>query len=157
MKIKNQSQRLLLFLIFSTLLKQIKIKSFGTKTLLKTCRKIKTLIFKSYNDWTGCLLADQTGRPRQKSVDWSGRLTCTDVHAAWAGEPVDRAVDSPESSALWKWPQSTGRELCSMYPVPVDRAVDWWHNDQKNDHWADWTEGQNCPFLLPTGRIFIGI
>ena len=42
MKIKNQSQRLLLFLIFSTLYNKIKMKSFGLKTLLKTC--IKTLI-----------------------------------------------------------------------------------------------------------------
>ena len=41
MKSKNQSQRLLLFLIFSTLYNKIKMKSFGLKTLLKTC--IKTL------------------------------------------------------------------------------------------------------------------
>ena len=47
-----------------------------------------------------------------------------DVHAARAGGPVDQAVDHPESSALWKWPRSTGRELCSLYPVSVDRAVD---------------------------------
>ena len=31
---------------------------------------------------------------------------------AWTAGLVDRAVDCPESSGLWKWPRSTGRELC---------------------------------------------
>jgi len=76
---------------------------------------------------------------------------------AWTGGPVDQAVDCPESSAIWKWPRltsrSTGRELllfvsspgrptesrCSLFPGPVDRAVDRWHNGHKNDRWlVDW-------------------
>ena len=39
MKIKDQSQRLLLFLIFPILLKINKDQIFKPKTLLKTCRK----------------------------------------------------------------------------------------------------------------------
>ena len=34
-----------------------------------------------------------------------------DMHTALPGGPVDRPGRPPESSALWKWPQSTGREL----------------------------------------------
>jgi len=41
MKIKNNPKDFSFFLIFSNPLKQIKIKSFGLKTLLKAC--IKTL------------------------------------------------------------------------------------------------------------------
>ena len=44
-----------------------------------------------------------------------------------------------------------------LYPVPVNRAVDRWHNGHKNDRWAGRPggrpEGQKCPFLLPTGRF----
>ena len=94
---------------------------------------------------------------------------------AWACGPVDRAVDHPESSALWKWPRSTGREL---YPVLVDRAVnravDRRHNGHKNDRWlvnraVGWStgrlagqpggrpEGHFWPFLAANGQNFCGL
>ena len=64
--------------------------------------KIKSQVFNPYKSWTSLV-----GRPLQKSVDWSGRPTCTNVHGSlgwWAGRP--------------------SRELCSLEMAPVDRPVD---------------------------------
>ena len=51
------------------------------------------------------------GRPRQKSVDRSGRPMCTNVHNQF-GWRVGRPT------------RSTPRELCSLDLAPVDQAVD---------------------------------
>ena len=83
---------------------------------------------------TGCLPVDRSGRPTCTQPRLGGRST--------------GSVDRQRASALWKWPQSTGRstgrELCSLYPglgrpagrptsptvenmtvePPVDRPVD---------------------------------
>ena len=72
--------------------------------------KIKTQVFNPYNVGAGCLPVDRSGRP-----------TCTDVHAAQAGRPVDRPGRPLESK---KWPRSTARELWSLEMAPIDRAVD---------------------------------
>ena len=66
-------------------------------------------------------------RPTEPGVERPSRSTTpgsVDRHAqtctpCLAGGPVDRPDRPPESSALWKWPQSngrsTGRELCSLF------------------------------------------
>ena len=106
---------------------------------------IKRQVFKSLNSWTW----PSAGRPLQKSVDRSGRSTCTDVHASlswWAGRPsrefcslemapVDRPVY--RQRALFSV-SSSGRPTesrCSRFPDPIDRAVDRWLNGHKNDRW----------------------
>ena len=71
-------------------------------------RQIDKFLIPKYN--LACLLpVDRTidrGKSRSTGpVDWRAQ-TCM---AVWTGGPVDRAVDRPESSALWKWPRSTGR------------------------------------------------
>ena len=67
---------------------------------------IKRQLFNPYINWTWPSAGQLDGRPLQKSVDRSCRPTCTNVHDSvgwWVGRP-------PESSALWNWPRSTGRE-----------------------------------------------
>ena len=129
--------------------------------------KSKTLVFKSYNGWTGCL-----------PVDRSGRLTCKGRARSQAGGPVDRQ----RASALWKRPRSTdlvdGKEFCSSYPASVDRvvdrpesrfsldpvlvdqAVDRWLNGQKLDRWlvdrpVD-RKGKNAPACCQRANFIWG-
>ena len=74
-------------------------------------RRQITKFFKSLNSWTGLLPVDRNGQPLQKSVDRSGRRTCTNVHASlgwWAGRPGGRP----------------SRELCSLEMAPIARPVD---------------------------------
>ena len=59
----------------------------------------------------GCLSVDRTSRPRQKSVDRSGRPTCTERARSLGWRPVDRVGWLPES-------------FCYMEMAPVDRPVD---------------------------------
>ena len=80
-----------------------------------------------------------------------------DVHTARLVGRSTGSVDRQRASALWKRPRSadrsTSREFCSLYPAPVDwavnrpesrcslnpgpvdRAVDRWHDGQKSDRW----------------------
>ena len=98
------------------------------------------------------------------------------------GPPVDRSVDrrlKTESRALCR---STGRSTvqrallsgngpgrpagrpaessCSLYPVPIDRAVDRWHNGYKNDRWpvdrvVD-RKGNSALCQTANGQILVG-
>ena len=89
--------------------------------------KLNSQVFKSQISWTGLLPVDWTvDRCKSRSTGLVDRRAQACM-PAWAGGPIDRAVDRPESSALWKWPRSTGRSTgreLSLYPVPIDRAVD---------------------------------
>ena len=57
-----------------------------------------------------CLTRLSAGRPRQKSVDRSCRLTCTGRARSQAGGPVDRVGRPPES-------------FCYLEKAPVDRPI----------------------------------
>ena len=138
----------------------------------------KRQVFNLYKmDQAICRSTGPVDRGRSQSTGPVNRRaqTCTQP---WDGGPVDRAVNRPESSAIWKWPRSTGRELllsahspgrpggrptesrCSLFPGPVARAVDRWHNCHKNDRWpvARAVDRKVISDLswLPTGRILRG-
>ena len=87
----------------------------------------------------GCLPVDRTvDQGRRRSTGPIDRCvqTCTSQKA---GGPVDRADRPPESLLSENGPgRPNGRlaeSCCSLFPVPVDRAVDRWLNGHKNDCW----------------------
>ena len=72
---------------------------------------IKTQVFNPYIVEPGRLPVDRTGRPRQKSIDRSGRPTCTErARNLWL------EADRPG--------RSTAKELLLSGMAPVDHPVD---------------------------------
>jgi len=101
------------------------------------------------------------GRPRQKSVDRSDRPMCTSVHdrlGLRAGRPsrstVQRALLS--GSRPGRPGGRPARELCSLDPASVDRAVDRWHSDRKSDRWTvDRAVDRQQNFLLSLAQRLV--
>ena len=78
---------------------------------------------------TGRSIAAEVGRP-VRSTDVHGRARQLGLVGRSTGRStVQRALLSGNG------PDRPAESCCSLYPVPVDQAVDRWHNGQKIDRW----------------------